>query len=67
MECCFGAKVVFGTYFTFVQTQLLLQHLNSLGVRDGINGSLDQSVDGLPLETHLKKMDELRTLVLKSD
>jgi len=36
--------------------------MNSRGVRDGISGSLDQSVDGLPLQVHLSKLVELRTL-----
>lgn len=47
------------------QTSGLLQHMNSLGIRDGITHSLDQSVDGLPLSTHLQKLQQIRDIIAK--
>lgn len=35
-----------------------------MGVRDGVSASLDQSVDGLPLQVHLDKLEKLRALVV---
>eukprot|EP00731_Ephydatia_muelleri_P038147 Em0666g3a len=46
------------------QTAELLRHMNTLGIRDGITHSLDQSVDGLPLQTHLHKLQQLRDIVI---
>ncbi len=37
----------------------LLEHMNKLGISDGISGNTDLSVDGLPLKTHLDKGKEL--------
>lgn len=37
--------------------------MNSMGVRDGITGSLDQSVDGMPLSVHINKMQEIVDIV----
>ena len=36
--------------------------MNELGFVDGVNGSLDQSVDGLPLPVHLKKLSDITAL-----
>lgn len=46
------------------QTTSLLKQMNSMGVRDGVSGGLDQTVDGLPLQVHLDKLEELRALVV---
>ena len=51
-------------FFHFLQTCILLAHLNELGVSDGLTKSLDQSVDGLCLQTHLDKLDQLRAVVI---
>jgi hypothetical protein len=40
-----------------------LQYMNSVGVRDGVTGSLDQSVGGVQLSVHLDKMQEMRDIV----
>lgn len=50
-------------FFHFLQTCMLLAHLNQLGVSDGLTKSLDQSVDGLCLQIHLDKLDQLRAVV----
>ena len=59
--CC---KFDSNTLHSHMQTTSLLKQMNSMGVRDGISGSLDQSVDGLPLQVHLDKLEELRALVV---
>lgn len=40
-----------------------MQHLNSLGVRDGINKSLNMSVDGVSVAEHVLKLDQLRAII----
>ena len=42
----------------------LLKHLNSLGLRDGIAKSLEQSVDGIPLKTHLEIIRKIRSIAI---
>jgi len=37
--------------------------MNKLGFSDGITGSKDLSVDGLPIQTHLQKRKELVDLL----
>lgn len=37
--------------------------MNSVGVRDGISGALDQSVDGLPFSVHVDKMLQIIDIV----
>ena len=37
--------------------------MNASGAADGITGERDGSVDGMPLSTHLKVLDQIRTLV----
>ena len=39
-----------------------MQHLNSLGVRDGINKALNKSVDGVSVDQHLLKLNQLRAV-----
>ena len=46
------------------QTAGLLRHMNGLGIRDGISHGLDQSVDGMPLQVHLDKLDQIRAVTL---
>ena len=36
--------------------------MNQIGFRDGVTGGLDQSVDGLPLQAHLKKLADITQL-----
>ena len=36
--------------------------MNQLGFRDGVSKSLDQSVDGLPLQVHLKKLADIKAI-----
>lgn len=43
----------------FPQISSLLKHMNDLGICDGMSGNRDQSVDGLPLQVHLNKVEEL--------
>ena len=49
-------------FFYTVQTTSLLKHMNGLGIRDGITKGLDQSVDGLSLETHLEKLAQIASV-----
>ncbi len=44
------------------QTACLLQHMNDLGVRDGVNKKLEQYVDGMPPDIHLQKLAQIRGL-----
>ncbi len=39
-----------------------MKNINSLGVRDGMSKSLDQSVDGIPLKDHLDIIQKLRQI-----
>ena len=48
--------------FSLFQVEEVLRHLNSLGLRDGVSKSLKQSVDGIPLKTHLEVLQSIRTL-----
>ena len=48
------------------QTSSLLTYMNELGFVDGVSGSLDQSVDGLPLPVHLRKLSDITTLATGS-
>ena len=45
-----------------LQTSSLLKYMNQFGIRDGISKGLDQSVDGLPLPVHLKKLSDITEL-----
>ena len=36
--------------------------MNQLGFRDGVSKILDQSVDGLPIQVHLKKLSDITAL-----
>lgn len=47
-----------------LQTAGLLRHMNGLGVRDGVNRGLGQSVDGFPLQVHLDKLNDIGALAL---
>lgn len=38
--------------------------MNDLGISDGVTGERNQSVDGLPLQTHLDKVTELTGYVV---
>ena len=49
-------------YCLYMKTIGLLKLLNQLGVCDGISKSLNQSVDGLPLQVHLDKLEKLREI-----
>ena len=46
-----------------LQFSSLLRFMNSVGVRDGVSGTLDQSVDGLPLSVHISKIQEIVEIV----
>lgn len=36
--------------------------MNELGFVDGVNESIDKSVDGLPFPVHLKKLSDITAL-----
>lgn len=40
----------------------MLKQLNSLGLRDGISKSAEQSVDSVPLKTHLEMIEKMRVI-----
>lgn len=41
--------------------------MNSVEVRDGVTGSLDQSVGGVSLSHHLDKLQQIRDIALLAD
>ena len=61
--------IIITTLLTHTHTTLslqfssVLQYMNSLGVKDGVTGSLDQSVGGVPLSVHLNKIQEIRDII----
>ena len=55
---------LFACHLSFcVQTSQLLGFLNALGVRDGITGKMDMSVDGLPLSYHLNMLQTIKDVI----
>lgn len=48
------------------QTRQLLGFLNSQGVRDGITGKRDLSVDGIPLSYHLNMLQTIKDIIRKA-
>ena len=46
-----------------MQISSLLEHMNNLGVVDGVTKEKGQSVDGLPLKVHLDKVQELKNIL----
>ena len=49
-------------FLLLFQTSSLLKYMNGLGFIDGVSLSSDQSVDGLPLSVHLKKLSDITVL-----
>ena len=49
----------------YLQISSLLEHMNNLGILDGVTKKKGQSVDGLPLQVHLDKVQELKDILLK--
>lgn len=59
----FNNRVTLLGFVLIFQIGSLLKHMNDLGISDGVTGSRDQSVDGLPLQVHLDKVRELLNVV----
>lgn len=47
------------------QTDSLLGFLNEQGVRDGLSGRMDKSVDGLPLSYHLQMVEKIVSMTMQ--